>query len=82
MIEGTVNENYEATIQLTLRVVAGDDREIETIIDTGYTGHLILPTMLIDRVGFVLERSCPRITGRRQSACVRRLRRNHIVEWA
>ncbi len=51
MIEGTANENYEATIRLTLRVVAGDDREIETIIDTGYTGYLVLPTMLIDRVG-------------------------------
>ncbi len=51
MIEGTVNESHEATIGLTLRGVAGADQEIEAIIDTGYTGHLILPTMLIDRVG-------------------------------
>ena len=50
MIEGTVNENYEATIGLTLRGVAGDDLEIEAIIDTGYTGYLILPTVLIDQV--------------------------------
>ena len=36
MIEGTVNENYEATIRLTLRGVAREEREIEAIIDTGH----------------------------------------------
>ena len=51
MIEGTVNENYEATIRLTLRGVARrEEREIEAIIDTGFTGYLTLPTALIDRL--------------------------------
>ncbi len=50
MIEGTVNENYEATIRLTLRGVARGEREIEAIIDTGFTGYLTLPTALIDRL--------------------------------
>ena len=50
MIEGTVNENYEATIRLTLRGVSREEREIEAIIDTGFTGYLTLPTALIDRL--------------------------------
>ena len=50
MIEGTVNENYEATIRLTLRGVAREEREIEAIIDTGFTGYLTLPTALIDHL--------------------------------
>lgn len=50
MIEGTVNENFEATIRLTLRGTAGEEREIEAIIDTGFTGHLTLPMTLIDRL--------------------------------
>ena len=44
MIEGTVNENYEATIRLTLSGVAREEREIEAIINTGFTGHLTLLT--------------------------------------
>ena len=39
MIEGTVNENYEATIHLTLRGTTGEEHDIEAIIDTGFTGH-------------------------------------------
>ena len=50
MIDGTVNENYEATILLILRGVAREEREIEAIIDTGFTGYLTLPTALIDRL--------------------------------
>lgn len=50
MIEGTVNENFEATIRLTLRDVAGEEHDIEAIIDTGFTGHLTLPMALIGRL--------------------------------
>ena len=50
MIEGTVNENFEATIRLTLRGVAREGREVEAIIDTGFTGYLTLPTALIRRL--------------------------------
>ena len=50
MIEGTVNENYEAAIRLTLRGVAEEEYAIEAIIDTGFTGCLTLPTTLINRL--------------------------------
>ena len=50
MIEGTVNENFEATIRLTLCGVAREGREVEAIIDTGFTGYLTLPTALIRRL--------------------------------
>ena len=50
MIEGTVNENCEATIRLTLHGIAGEKHEIEAIIDTGFTGHLTLPMALIDQL--------------------------------
>ena len=50
MIEGTVNENFEATIRLALRGVAREGREVEAIIDTGFTGYLTLPTALIRRL--------------------------------
>lgn len=50
MIEGTVNENCEATIRLTLLSITGEEHEIEAIIDTGFTGHLTLPVALIDRL--------------------------------
>lgn len=50
MIEGTVNKNSEATIRLTLRGVAGEQHDVEAILDTGFTGHLTLPRALIDRL--------------------------------
>ena len=50
MIEGTVTENFEATIRLTLRGVAREGREVEAIIDTIFTGYLTLPTALIRRL--------------------------------
>lgn len=51
MIAGTVNEDYEATIRLTVRGDDREEREIEAIIDTGFTGQLTLPMPLIDRLG-------------------------------
>ena len=56
MIEGTVNENYEATIRLTLRGTTGEEHDIEAIIDTGFTGHLTLPRALIDRLALPVAR--------------------------
>ena len=47
MIEGSVNANYEAVITLFLRGPAGQMREIEAVIDTGYNGYLTLPPLLI-----------------------------------
>ena len=51
MIEGRVNESYEATVKLNLVDAAGQNREVEAIIDTGYNGYLTLPTVLIEVMG-------------------------------
>ena len=47
MIEGLVNSAYEAVVTLTLRGPAGQTREIEAVIDTGYNGLLTLPPDLV-----------------------------------
>ena len=50
MIEGRVNANGEATIYLLLHGNAGEEQTVEAIIDTGFTGYLSLPAVLIDRL--------------------------------
>lgn len=47
MIEGVVNAAYEAIITLPLRGPSGQAREIEAVIDTGYSGFLTLPPPLV-----------------------------------
>ena len=47
MIEGSVNANYEAVITLLLQGAAGQMREIDAVVDTGYNGYMTLPPMLI-----------------------------------
>ena len=47
MIEGVVNDAYEAVVTLSLRGPAGQSQDIEAVIDTGYNGFLTLPTMLV-----------------------------------
>ncbi len=47
MIEGLVNAAYEAVVILPLRGQAGEAREIEVVIDTGYNGFLTLPPALV-----------------------------------
>ena len=51
MIQGRVNESYEATVKLNLFDATGEDQEIEAVIDTGYNGYLTLPTSLIEVMG-------------------------------
>ncbi len=43
MIEGTVNANLEAIVPLSLRGPEGQVREVDVVIDTGYSGSLTLP---------------------------------------
>ena len=52
MIEGAVNSDYEAVITLALRGQAGQAREIEVVIDTGYNGFLSLPPALVAELEF------------------------------
>lgn len=47
MITGTVNTAREAVVRLKVEDTAGLEHEVEAVIDTGYTGALLLPPTLI-----------------------------------
>ena len=51
MIQGVVNAAYEAVVSLTLQGAEGRTQEIEAVVDTGYTGFLTLPPMLVNELG-------------------------------
>jgi clan AA aspartic protease len=51
MITGMVNANREATIRLMVLSPQGHQQEIEAIIDTGFTGFLTLPPLLVATLG-------------------------------
>ena len=51
MIEGVVNAAYEAIITLRVQGLEGRNRDIEAVIDTGYSGFLTLPVALVDELG-------------------------------
>ena len=51
MIEGVVNADFEPVVSLTLRGSAGQAREIQAVIDTGFTGFLTVPTALAAELG-------------------------------
>ena len=46
MIEGVVNDAYEAVVTLPLRRPDGQVREVDSVIDTGYSGFLTLALVL------------------------------------
>ena len=50
MIVGEVNSLPEAVVRLAVRGPAGREREIEAVVDTGYTGALTLPAELISEL--------------------------------
>ena len=50
MIEGTVNSYLEAIVRLTLRGPTGQQREIDAVIDTGFSGFLTLPPTLVEEL--------------------------------
>lgn len=47
MITGSVNAFREALIRLVVVGEAGEEQEVEAVVDTGYTGALSLPPALI-----------------------------------
>ncbi len=51
MIEGVVNAAYEAVVTIRLRGPEGQVRDIEAVVDTGYSGFLTLPTVLVAELG-------------------------------
>ena len=51
MITGIVNASREATIRFMVMGPQGHQQEIEAIIDTGFTGFLTLPPLLVTTSG-------------------------------
>ena len=47
MIEGVVNAAYEAVVTLPVQGPAGQSREVEAVIDTGFNRFLTLPPALV-----------------------------------
>ena len=47
MIQGVVNASHEAVVTLSLQGPDGQARDIEAVVDTGYSGFLTLPTTLV-----------------------------------
>lgn len=61
MIRGQVTAEREAVVRLTVRGPQGDEAEVETIVDTGFTGSLILPPLLIATLRLIYQNSTPAI---------------------
>jgi predicted aspartyl protease len=60
MITGMVKYD-EGRIRIKVRGFRGREREVEAVIDTGYTGSLTLPSVLISPLGLrfrSVERAC------------------------
>jgi clan AA aspartic protease len=53
MITGVVTDRREAVIPLRVRGPAGQDQDIEAIIDTGFDGWLSLPSSIITQLGLM-----------------------------
>ena len=51
MIEGAVNAAYEPVVPVILRGSAGQGKEIEAVIDTGFTGFLTVTPALATELG-------------------------------
>jgi clan AA aspartic protease len=55
MILGSVNANREAIVQIA---VLGDTKQVKSVravVDTGYTGDLMLPKEIINELGLILR---------------------------
>src|SRR5436190_16264135 len=56
MITGTVNSAREAVVRLTVQDPAGQEHEVEAVIDTGYNGALLLPPALVSTMSLPFRR--------------------------
>ena len=51
MIQGTVNSAYEAVVPLPLRGPAGQARDVDAVVDTGFTRFLTLSPAMVAELG-------------------------------
>ena len=51
MIEGTVNSAYVAVVSIPLRGPAGETREVDAVVDTGFTRFLTLRSVMAAELG-------------------------------
>jgi clan AA aspartic protease len=51
MISGTVNADREAALRLQVSGQPGQSQAIEAVVDTGFTGFLTLPLLVIANLG-------------------------------
>src|SRR5690349_5595959 len=47
MIRGSMNSDLEAIVRLTIQGPAGQQQDVDAIIDTGFNGWLTLPPALV-----------------------------------
>jgi clan AA aspartic protease len=55
VIEGLVNDANEAVLTLLLQGPEGRQREVEAVIDTGFSGFLTVTPTLVSELGLVFE---------------------------
>ena len=55
MIQGVVNAALEALVTLTVQGPTGQNREIEAVVDTGFSGFLTLPTDIVRELGLLYQ---------------------------
>ena len=55
MIIGSVNTNREAVIQIAVLSDSKQIKAVRSVIDTGYTGDLMLPGAIVDELGLSLQ---------------------------
>ena len=51
MIKGAVNASHEPVVALSLRGPTGRVRNVEAVVDTGYSGFLTLPAAVVAELG-------------------------------
>lgn len=63
MISGWVNAYREAVLHLAVRNLDGREQEIAAVIDTGFNGHLTLPSHLISELDLPFRRNGRAVLG-------------------
>lgn len=53
MMSGVVNADLETILRLHVQATSGSPYEVETVLDTGFTGFLTLPSALIAVLGLM-----------------------------